>query len=571
MIFKIKFVPRKFLNLGITLAVIGFFVNLIEGYSILIPVLWILSIISVGFYFFIRSPKIKWSIQLEKADIIYPIALVIIFAPLYLLFLYQIPYQINTDEILLTGLTESRSITPTLLGLSNYVHIPSFIFVLYRFFLSFQGEINIENVRAFHATSGLIIIIVSYFFFKMFRSWQFAFAGAALLGSGHVFLAISRMALIHNPAVLIELLSLIFLISGLKKKSAFYSYLGGIIAGLSFYNHITSTIIIILWACLIAISALFYRDKFRLKTLIKHSLISLLGIIIVALPFFMSYLKLPLDSPSYYKKQLLIFPEGGQQLYGKNYLDIIESEAIKVITIFNNNLPDANNIYPNPGHGFVDPITGVLVWLGFAIILFKRRKNLEESLIISSFLLILAIFSFIVNKAPHYNRMQIVLPFTVFLSLEAIRAISNKLYMFRKYIFIGLVSTIFILNLSIYLDFINRGFTQGDVFGATIRYVEKRKNIPRHTFLIATNEKSRYFTWYDDWITPLQSKSQTVTVLDPNSLENKDISNLYKGNFTLFLNADIWEKAKMNLTNIYPNLVIHNMMPNGSKIAIEVK
>lgn len=85
-------------------------------------------------------------------------------------------------------------------------------------------------------------------------------------------------------------------------------------------------------------------------------------------------------SVDFAKQQLLIFEEGRkvQQdwIFAKSPQEAVKKNIISGLTTFNNKANDLGWIYPNLNHGFVDPFSGVMLWLGILAVLcdFVRKK-----------------------------------------------------------------------------------------------------------------------------------------------------------------------------------------------------
>lgn len=566
-----------FLILGLSLSLFTFFYYLKYDYSHIILILWILSlaVTSIHFFNFKVKPKEK---GLDRLDLYIVLILIIIFSPIYLTSIYTVPYQINTDEILNISLSNSSYLSPNLLAISSYGHAPAFRLVIFRWYSEFLGGVDLIHMRSTQALFSLFIIGSSYIFFRIFISRLFAFSGAILFSTQHVFLAMSRMAIGDMQKVLIEIIAVAFLALALKRKCTFYTFLAGMTFGLSFYNHFPVGMVAIMFVFFIIIFFQFLNRQIDLVMLRKIILINILGIILVVLPLLANIIDKVHTDDTYYRKQLLIFPEGR----GPNILESIKNNAMRGLTIFNNNIPDNGWIYPNPNHGFVDPLSGILIWIGVLILLVKSKKSEAEKLMLGSFFLILFTISFIVNKAPHYNRASVILPFAIFLTAEAIRSISIvtekvfiKLFRNNSYLhkiglttFLILVSVIIIWNLMILKDFIDQGFGEGNYYGGGVRYVEARKNFPTYHFVLATNEQD---PWKRTWVPHVTTRSQKFTLISPEALNppNNTLINI-KDPFTIFMSETVWQMTQKNLLEQYPNLKLHRIMPDGSLLAIEV-
>jgi len=266
--------------------------------------------------------------------------------------------------------------------------------------------------------------------------------------------------------------------------------------------------------------------------------------------------------------------------------------------MFNSNHHDFGYIYPNYGHGFLDPITGILIWIGLIITFFKKRKEEKDMLMTTGFITIFSFLTFLVNKAPNYTRLLVILPFISFLAIEAIRLISALLpkitikifrvfslnptsnppssvsqikINFSKIIAFLIIFIIGTYNLKIFNDFVQKGFKNGDEIGSTARYIEARKNIPQYSFFIAADHDHRYFSWGE----PLEWQERFDFFVGPNQ-KSKIISppELINFNpeqpFTIFMPWSVWENYKGFLYERYPYLKVYKILSDSRLIAVEV-
>ena len=106
----------------------------------------------------------------------------------------------------------------------------------------------------------------------------------------------------------------------------------------------------------------------------------------------------------------------------------IEKNIVWGLTAFNTDRVDEAFIYPNFGHGIVDPLTGALLWLGVLTVLLRaifRRGPPWSIFPLVGFLLLWLVFAFLVGQAPDYPRMLVILPFVAYLVTEGIRLLAG--------------------------------------------------------------------------------------------------------------------------------------------------
>lgn len=579
---------KTLLLLGTFLGVLNAFIYFFSGYSYLTLILWIISIAVTASFFYFRSKNPNPFSLIKYTDLYAVLTLLIIFSPIYLMSLYTLPYQVNSDEITLMIIEKNilKQTPPDLFSLDkNYFYFPSFIYIVLGWLGNLLGGINLFNLRLVHAIFGLILVVSSYFLFRLlFKSLLLAFIGAALLAGNHSLIAISRIAIKDNTAVLVEVISFIFLVLGLKKNNLFFSFLGGAIAGLSFYTYYPSRVTFILWTLLMVFLFVFKR-AFTRKRIGQLFLVSSLGFLLVFCPLLISIIKSSSDpvARSYERTNLIIYPEGRaltQQWFGGSFKQAYQTNIYNGLTVFTNHISDHGFIYPNPGHGFVDPITGILIWIGFFYVLFKKRKAAEHFLMLGGLIIIWLFYSFIVTKSPDYTRLLVILPFAIYFTVSSLDLISSKIVNFFKFgskkisywiILLGLMSLILISNFLILNDFFEKGLIQGNDLGSTGRYIEQRKNIPNYNFYLSASQNYPYYSWgieyqWRDWMNFFIADNQTGNLIPPSEIDRFN----FKTPFTLFLTASLWNLSRDDFSLKYPLYQITNIKTDGSLIAIEV-
>lgn len=614
-----------FLLIGISFGFLSFLLYHFFGYSNYVLILWLFSILFSGIFFFKKDGS-RRMVDVNTLDIYAILILLVIFIPLYLVSLYTIPFQVNTDEIVVMSFAKTAlNKQSDLLGISPALFgMPTLIFAFYGHLANLLGGVNLLNTRLIHATFGILIILISYYFFKLSLPTKFAVGASLILGFSHSLLAISRLAMRDNSGLFTEITALFFLTRGLIKKSNFSTFIGGIFLGLSFYVYFPGRIVILIWFLYLMFYFLLFKrntlqsvssemassfaesrikqgfeqedpasrksivssflNKLKKKAFIKQILVCFLGFTIVVTPVLISSFKQPAGVFIYQKQQILIFPEGREMqqswVYSPTITEGLKKNLLNSLTSLNNNISDYAYIYSNLGHGFVDPITGILVWIGFLLVLFKKNKNEVDLLSIAGLLVILLVFGLLINKAPDYTRLLVVLPFVAYFCIQPVYFVSNlttkvmqgKWSLFLSMSFLlGSISSLMLINIFIYKDFVLKGFREGDNVGGTFRYVEKRNNLANYTFYIAANDSYLYYTWGDIsrwkvWVGFAANSAQQVQYIDPISLGES----YYNPPFSIFLNRSLFELKKGILANLYPTLQIHNIKPDGSLIAIEV-
>ena len=127
-----------------------------------------------------------------------------------------------------------------------------------------------------------------------------------------------------------------------------------------------------------------------------------------------------------YQRHQILFSEDGLELQqdwvnAGSRAGAVRVNVLQGLTAYNSLVHDNGYIYFNPGHGFLDPLTGILLWVGATVVVYRlRRRDAADILILTGFLLYLLAFSFVSNKAPSYTRLWVTLPFVSYLALQGI-------------------------------------------------------------------------------------------------------------------------------------------------------
>lgn len=577
-------------------ALILFFTCLIvygyKGYSNALLVFWIFSLFLLGLFIScLKKPSLF--LPLNRKDLVFLSILALILFPVFLYNNYELPQQATTDEFVI--LTKYKFITglesPDLFGLGHHTDYPTLLFYVYGHLTKLLGEINFDNIRTVHAFFGLVIPLLIYGLFRLFASPFFSFGVALLIGFSHSFVVISRMGLTVNNGLLMQTIALFFFFIAIQKKEYVYAYVGGVISGLTFYFNLVGKGIFFVWASFLMLTVLFTAKSHFLKVswwkknrhYVWLGLASILGFVVTISPMILATLisNVNNEQHSYTASQLLIFKEGRELQQKWVRAETIEEGVIinikNGILLFNQEKTDLGWIYTNPEQGFVDPLTGILLWTGIIFVL-ARKKGTKDFLMLAGFFFYWLLFIFILTKTPNYTRSLIILPFVMFFVMTAITEIGKKIncsfplfgkktsYVFCTFILFAIVA----LNGLILYDYTQKGFKYPEEVGSTIRYLEEKKSNLEHSYYIITDGGDAYF--FDsnenksmEWIRAIIHQNQSATVLHASELDRP-----FEKPFTLFMRGHVWAKNRYLLKIMYPDAKKINMYYDGMFTAIEV-
>ena len=573
-----------------TLSAMRYFHQGLGGSVVLI---WLATIAFGGYVVFWANRDGSAPALIDRSDWPTALLLLLCFAPFYLALIPAIPYQISTDEVVVMLVEGEASAQPAwdIFSLSDYFSFPSFVFVVYGWVGSLLGGINLQNMRSIDALVGLASIALFYLLVRPLLGKRMAAAAAVLLGTNHALLAISRMAMRNNSALLVELGGLLFLFNGLKHQRASWTYMGGAITGLAFYIYEPARLLLIIWLAWLLLMAIGNLTRETTKLYMRHGLIGLTGFALVVAPLVAGSMRAT-ENPgafAYQREQLLFFRESQllqQEWVGAATLvEAVQTNIIQGLTAYNSGLHDNGYLYYNPGHGFVDPLSGILLWVGVLWTVSRlREKKPEDYLTLVGFVVPWLIFSFITNKAPSYARMLITLPFVVYLTLRGIEFVAMRFgqLVSKRWPRLGrllpggraagaLVAVIAIWNLGIYTDYVVTGLVERENVGATSRYIPARISDENHAFYLAADHPHEFFgggePWHwEEWLRFFAGDDHQVEVIPP---EMKALD-LGKGPFTAFMTREVWEMNAACLTSRYPHRQVHSLTADGWYLAIEV-
>ncbi len=235
---------------------------------------------------------------------------------------------------------------------------------------------------------------------------------------------------------------------------------------------------------------------------------------------------------------------------------------------FNAPLHDNSNIYFNSGSGFVDTVSGALLWIGLTAVFLKRKERIQQRaadiLCASAFLSLWLVFSFLIYFCTQLYaiiyRTSLLFLFRYRRYCICVKWACQSLYASREresnkawqYCFLCLVLTIVFSNFYILGVYVQEGIRIGELNGATFRMVEQHQADRQFQFILAADAQNPYYFWgspgdWQKWMDGDDAKGRVVVF----TLEQLDLqlsTELSKRDkhlvapFMLFMNKDMWEK-----------------------------
>ncbi len=555
-----------------------------DGYSTPMLMVWLASFVALTLSFETASRTAR---RLSRLDLLIPVGVAAAFAPLYLLRAYSMPVQVGSDEVALITVTEKwanrTGVDP--FGLSDYFTLPVLPFLLLGRLAELVGDIDLETLRRLHGVIGVVTVAVSYAFFRQLLSRPWALVATCLLGFNHAFLMFNRMAMHQATSLLIELLAFALLLYGLRHSATRSTFLGGAVAGVGLYVYYPARAVFPLWLLFLLVVAFFKREISR-ATLARMAGIATLAFALVAGPVVIAESSAPAGSTDYQKTSLLVLPEGRalarEWVDGGSTWEGIRQNIVYGVSAFNNTVQDHGWLYPNEGHGFLDPLTGVLLWVGVLLTIARLRSSRTPwpLLALTSLVALWLTYTFLINKAPHYGRLLLTLPFVAYFATEAIRVIAEGVQRLARRSGRGLVvatsavllATMAAWNVAIAADFAEDGRAAGDDIGSTGRYVRSRSEVPGIRFYMAASDRWPYYEWgwpsiWQDRLRVFARHAQVQPIVLPAAVGRFE----ERPPFVLFLSRALWNRERRSLERRYPDANASEIMPDGSRIAFEVR
>jgi hypothetical protein len=558
-----------------------------SGYSRSMLVLWLAALVALAAIFWSWNRALP---SIARKDLLVGAGLVGVFAPLYLAALYRWPVQVSSDEEQIVtaarNAAHGQGLDP--LGLSTYLNRPALLLIGWGKLGDLLGGYDLFHMRLLHALVGLLTLAAAYALFRQLLPRWWAVFASCVLGVSHSFLIISRLAMRENTAVLAELVALALLFWGLRRNHPLATFLGGVAAGLGFYVYYPARATMAIWIVFLVALGAIGRQRFPVRRILASGAIAIAGFVLVATPIVIAESHIPRPGvPSDYDPQhstYLIYHEARereQQWVGASSIaDGVKTNIRWGLGAFNNRVTDNGNIYVNPGHGFVDPLTGILLWLGIGLVVFRLvRRELDEGELLAAvgFVSLWLASAFLVNKAPNYTRLLVTLPFAAYLVTVGVRWLAGRWRSLRPGAVLvtgGFLAALVIWNLAIAWDYVDLGRRTGDPIGSTGRYVAAHDHIPGQKFFMATTENGDFDYYYylaaSAGVNRMQLFAEDDTkvrgVVEPEQLSSFTES----PPFAIFVRRDAWERFAAPLAERYPRGRIRNVTPRGDLVVFEV-
>lgn len=520
--------------------------------------------------------------------------------PIYTFLLNLLPIQMSVDEVV--NLAETRDVISQArdwLGPSHYHDYPNMGYVCFGYAARFFGDLSVTTLREANALVGVIIVLALYLFYRSCCQRLVAVSAASVAGFNHALIGLSRIGIRGNIDVLIEVVAYSVLIRAAKLRCQFSAFLGGAVAGGAYYFYYPARSTIIVWV-LVNVLVAAKLDKSQRRMVAQLYAISFLAFSMTALPEMIASAE---RADPYMKQQLLFTKEGMAQQMDREstnnpaiaYLHNVTNS----LTAFNSAKGDHWGNYWNPGYGIVEPITGLLLWIGLLGLVRFRKKENEVNWVAAvslvGFSLLLFLYTFVIGTAPSYTRLILLLPFIGFLAVNGALSLGKMIDFTLGKLHLSMASTsslvvviltlfCFANNLQSLSEWLTSGLRNGDRFGAAIRYVEARRHRPHYKFYIVTSRATAspdasFLTWKTgtdcEGLLSIIAPECEIHAIEPSTFCSEMEQGLLGGKpfappLSVFVTRSITPCLE-DFVRAHPQLKMHPMLPNYEYEALEIE
>lgn len=255
--------------------------------------------------------KIKDIIKENSNSVILVSFIFLLLLPLYLFKLGSIPTNVHGDE----GETALQAIKIinsnfALVGI-GWFDLPLLSFVPHALFMFVFGE-NIVSDRLGSVVFGFFSLPLFYLLLKNIFDRKIALISVILLGTSHLWLALSRLGITYVQSTFFILIVSFALFKGLETSKKIYFLTSGALFGLSMYSNFAVRLLPIL-------VLLFFVNYFLKKGLSKYTFFNFLLFSILSLIVFLPQAIFYLHNPQTFssrEKSIFVFSKEAKQWTG---------------------------------------------------------------------------------------------------------------------------------------------------------------------------------------------------------------------------------------------------------------
>ncbi len=390
--------------------------------------LWSLVLLVLRTWFLDPRPP-----RLPRGDIRALLGIAVVALPIYLLGVADVPLQVQSDEVSVTLAMRRFATGPAVdpFGVSDYLGHAYGALLVYGELAQHLASVDLVTVRSINGVVSVGALLAIYLLARQLLPRRWALVAVTVVGVNHAFFSFGRMAVRETSITLVAALALALLLRALRHGHPGAAVLGGVVLGLGWYTYFPSRVLVLLWFAFLAGLWLVRQRDVDVRRLRSVAAWSGVAFALTAAPLVVALVKGSNDPGTNVmtRNAVFIFADareiqrdwvGADSVAGGWWRNVRDG-----VTAFGNDVPDRSLHYSNPGHGFVDPVTAALLWIGVMVTAVQlwRRAELWSWLPFGCFVAFWLAFAMLVNKAPSYARLLIVLPFVGYLAAVGLRAL----------------------------------------------------------------------------------------------------------------------------------------------------
>ena len=258
-------------------------------------------------------------------------------------------------------------------GISDYLGHPKALFVLFGHLGQLVGGVELGHMRLLHGALALLAIAASYGLFRQLLPAAGPRSRRASSASTTPSSCSAGWRCGRTPSCSSKSWRFL-LLRGLRHDHPLLTFLGGIVAGLEFYVYFPGRAIFLLWLLFLAGLALWFRKSIPVGRVAGWARSPPASVVVTAGPVVVAGLQVRPELREQQRLALLVFSEAREIQKEWVFSDSVTGESEKNISYgllaFNSDRSDRGD-FLNLGHGFVDPLTGLLLWIGAGVVLVR--------------------------------------------------------------------------------------------------------------------------------------------------------------------------------------------------------
>ena len=272
---------------------------------------------------------------------------------------------------------------------------------------------TVWNLRVTEAAFGITAVVVTYLLGRSMFSWRVGLVASALLAFNHFALAFSRIGLVNQQSMTVQLVAFLLLWEVFRRRRPLLTALGGAAAGAGLYLYFASWVVpVILGAVLLWAAVFRLRDA---RTVRYLGLWAVFGFMVLVVPW-LAFPVLNLENFRERPTDVFILPEmeGHKERWQTDSaLEVLRQQAIHTVRIFFRGGDTSNQYgYDAP---LLDPFTRWFFLLGLAIAVILLLRP-PYAFLLLWFGITLVIGGVLTESPPFMPRLVGMIPATMLLT-----------------------------------------------------------------------------------------------------------------------------------------------------------